>query len=96
MTDYTHEETIDYEVARELLSTLVSFYWDDIDNEEAKLIPNLELIESLKKKKDDLLELRRTLGLDGHEPVANVIETIGPIVKARMQEFRETQGKKDG
>lgn len=89
--EWTHEECVNYESAREIITSLIGFRSLWIGREEAKASPDVEKIQAWERETDDLvLELRGLLVTD-REHVDRVRDACGAVVRQLVAEERARQ-----
>lgn len=86
---WTHEECVDYEVARECIGGLIAIRSKWIYNEEKKLSPDLEAIARWDAEIDTYVQERRGLDLHDHENIARIRRDYGAEIRRLHAE--ETQ-----
>jgi len=79
---WTQEEAIDYECAREAITHARSICYSQIYKEEAKPQPDKALLAELRAEAGRLFEERRNLDPADHAEVARVRAKCGAFVRA--------------
>lgn len=79
--DWTHEECVNYEVAREILTSLIGFRSLWIEREEALAQPDRSKIATWLGEMEAFARQQRGLQVTDRERVAQLRDEYGPIVK---------------
>jgi len=79
---WTQEEAIDYECAREAITHARSIYYSQIYKEEAKPQPDMALLAELRTEAGRLFEERRSLRVKNQAENVRVQEKYGAFVRA--------------
>jgi hypothetical protein len=87
--EWSHDDCVMYESAREILSSLVGFRSMWIAREEAKAEPDASLIAAWEAETDELVAQMRGLLVTDRDRVDHVRKKLGPEVKRLIAEERE-------
>lgn len=82
MTDQLFTSTdVDYEVAIEMLGSIIAHHYEAIAAERSKPIPDQAAIESAQKEQDALYALRDDLRPADDDAIQRVLEQYSPLAR---------------
>lgn len=85
---WTHEESIAFECAQEVLIDLSAICTTRIYDEEAKALPDLELIKALRTKQAELRGKRDNLTIGDQAGISKIRQECGAEVRAWRAQAR--------
>ena len=88
MQQWTQEQAIAYEAARECITALIGVYMSDLYEEEARDVPRLEVVAQLHERVGQVWRERTALKVTDDAAVQKVRSTYGPQVRAAMDAAR--------
>lgn len=88
MEQWTQEEAIAYECARECITALIGVYTSELYGERARSAPDQAVIDRINQKIDRLFAERMDLKLTDHAEVARVTAEYGALVRASNEAKR--------
>jgi hypothetical protein len=89
MAQWTQEEAIDYECAREVITDLIAIHSRQIAEESRKEYPDAERLESLRAERSRLFREQTGLRVKDHAGIARVRAEYGARVRAWRAECAE-------
>jgi hypothetical protein len=88
MEQWTQDEAIAFECAKEVIGHMIAIKSSQIWEEEQKDIPDQRLLEKLNESQFKLAQERKNLRLKDHEKIAQVRNDYGSIIKEMIKEER--------
>jgi hypothetical protein len=79
--EWTHDQCVDYESARECLTSLLAFHSRWIEEERQRPVPDVEKIAAWHAETARLAEVQQSLSIHDPETVARVRREYGAEVK---------------
>ena len=86
MQQWTQDEAIAFECAREVITDLMAIQTGQIAEEAHKSIPNVDRLESLRLERSRLAQERATLHVQDLADIARIRTEYGAIVRAWREE----------
>ena len=77
---------LDFEVAGEVINTLVAAYSRAIGEERARSTPSVLKIKSYLSKQEDLYSIRETLTPHDHPALQRFLEYYGPLARKTFEQ----------
>ncbi|MDR2637262.1 MAG: hypothetical protein LBB55_02910 [Zoogloeaceae bacterium] len=91
MAEWTQDEAIAYEVAREDILHYMSILTEDIHAEKSKAMPDETRIKVLHEEQSCLQDKLRILSVHDHEEIARVRKKYGALVRARTAAYEKSR-----
>jgi len=85
---WTQDEAIAYECAREAITHLRAILTSEISDEEKKSEPDAQRIASMRAESTQLFRERETLSVKDHEQIARIRQEYGARIRAWNDEHR--------
>jgi len=88
MQQWTQDEAIAYECAREAITHLRAILTSEIHDESKKLEPNAQRIEKLEAESTQLFHERANLSVEDHVQISRIRREYGARIRAWNDEHR--------